>query len=81
MFTAPPPPDVSKLSDLDDLQEETINPKQENLAPVKQPRFSMIVDAEIGEGTVVGDHVNRYNDLSRPLSSLKMRTQWQLQGV
>jgi len=54
MFTEPPPPEVSDSSELDDLQPETINPTEE------EPRFSRIVDSEIGEGTTVRDHVNLY---------------------
>jgi UDP-2-acetamido-3-amino-2,3-dideoxy-glucuronate N-acetyltransferase len=58
MFTEPPTPEVTD-SELDDLRSETINASEENRA-LRQPAFSRIVDAEIGEGTVVRDHVNLY---------------------
>lgn len=60
MFTEPPPPRVSGPSELDDLQPETISPREERQTDMRQTRFSMIVDAEIGEGTIVRDHVNLY---------------------
>jgi acetyltransferase-like isoleucine patch superfamily enzyme len=60
MFTQPPGPDVGSSSELDDLQAETINPPEENNAALKRSQFSIIVDAKIGEGTVVRDHVNLY---------------------
>jgi acetyltransferase-like isoleucine patch superfamily enzyme len=60
MFTEPPPPDVSDPSELDDLQPETINSRGEADTRVGSPRFSRIVDAEVGEGTIVRDHVNLY---------------------
>jgi acetyltransferase-like isoleucine patch superfamily enzyme len=52
MFTEPPSPQPSQ-AELDNLQPETI-------PAVRQPEFSLIADAEIGEGTVVRDHVNLY---------------------
>jgi len=58
MFTEPPPPCVSDPSELDDLQPETINAQGQ--AGLREPRFSVIVDAEIGSGTIVRDHVNMY---------------------
>jgi len=58
MFTEPPPPEIGSPTELDDLQAETVNPQQEYRG--RQPRFSEIVDVEIGEGTVVRDHVNLY---------------------
>jgi UDP-2-acetamido-3-amino-2,3-dideoxy-glucuronate N-acetyltransferase len=54
MFTEPPPPEVSDASELDDLQPETIN------GTSSEPRFSQIIDVDIGEGTIVRDHVNLY---------------------
>jgi acetyltransferase-like isoleucine patch superfamily enzyme len=61
MFTEPPASELSIPSELDNLQAETISPQEaENHTTPKQSRFSMIVDAEIGEGTVVRDHVNLY---------------------
>jgi UDP-2-acetamido-3-amino-2,3-dideoxy-glucuronate N-acetyltransferase len=60
MLTEPPPPDVTDASELDDLQPETINDPEENQPLSWQSRFSKIVDAEIGEGTDVRDHVNLY---------------------
>jgi len=60
MFTEPPSPEPSP-SELNDLQPETINPPEARDQTItRQPRFSMIVDAEIGEGTIVRDHVNLY---------------------
>lgn len=58
MFTEPPPPRVSDPSGLDDLQSETINAQGQT--GLREPRFSVIVDAEIGDGTIVRDHVNLY---------------------
>lgn len=58
MFTEPPPPEIGDPSLLDDLQPETINAEKESGSG--RSRFSMITDAEIGEGTVVRDHVNLY---------------------
>ena len=60
MFTEPLPPRVNGPSELDDLQPETISPREEHQTDLRQPRFSVIVDAEIGEGTIVRDHVNLY---------------------
>jgi acetyltransferase-like isoleucine patch superfamily enzyme len=60
MFTEPPTPEPGGLDELDDLQAETINPKQEHHRTVGQPEFSMIVDAEIGKGTILRDHLNLY---------------------
>jgi UDP-2-acetamido-3-amino-2,3-dideoxy-glucuronate N-acetyltransferase len=57
MFTEPPSPEAHDLSELDDLRPETINPAQ---AAETLPMFSKVVDAEIGEGTIVRDHVNLY---------------------
>jgi UDP-2-acetamido-3-amino-2,3-dideoxy-glucuronate N-acetyltransferase len=60
MFTEPPPPEPSDLSELDDLQSETINPEQTHRTDPGRLEFSMIVDADIGEDTIVRDHVNLY---------------------
>lgn len=60
MLTQPPAPDINSSIELDDLKAETINPPEENHAALSQSQFSMIVDAQIGEGTVVRDHVNLY---------------------
>jgi len=59
MFTEPPSPQPSP-AELDDLQPETIYPNGSAGAALRRPEFSVIVDAEIGEGTVVRDHVNLY---------------------
>ena len=59
MFTESPPPSVSDPSELDELQPETINPKDDH-TDQRQSRFSVITDAEIGAGTIVRDHVNMY---------------------
>lgn len=59
MVTEPPSPAASD-SELDDLRPETINPTEDNQTILRQPMFSRIVDSEIGEGTIVRDHVNLY---------------------
>ena len=59
LFTEPPSPQ-SDSSQLDDLTAETIYPDRAAATALKQPESSVIVDAEIGEGTVVRDHVNLY---------------------
>lgn len=59
MFTEPPSPEIKDSSQLDDLQPETISPHEDGQY-VMQPRNSTIIDAEIGEGTIVRDHVNLY---------------------
>jgi acetyltransferase-like isoleucine patch superfamily enzyme len=59
MFTEPPSPKAS-MAELDDLGAETIDPQRGNIAGPKPSELSMIVDAEIGEGTIVRDHVNLY---------------------
>jgi UDP-2-acetamido-3-amino-2,3-dideoxy-glucuronate N-acetyltransferase len=56
MFTEPPSPEAS-IAELDDLGAETINPEEGNTVG---PKLSMVLDAEIGEGTIVRDHVNLY---------------------
>jgi len=60
MLTEPPPPKASDPSELDDPRPETINPTEEDQAMETQGAFSKIVDVEVGEGTVVRDHVNLY---------------------
>jgi len=60
MSTEPPSPEASAPSELDDLQPETIAPSQQNQVANSRSALSMIVDAEIGEGTTVRDHVNLY---------------------
>ena len=60
MSTEPPSPEASDPSELDDLQPETIVPSQQNQVAKSRSALSMIVDAEIGEGTTVRDHVNLY---------------------
>jgi acetyltransferase-like isoleucine patch superfamily enzyme len=57
MFTEPPSPEAY-TSELDDLKPETISPR--DYSNSRRPEFSIIVDSEIGEGTVVRDHVNLY---------------------
>jgi acetyltransferase-like isoleucine patch superfamily enzyme len=59
MFTEPPSPQPSQ-AELDDSQPETIYPNGTAGAAPRRPEFSVIADAEIGEGTVVRDHVNLY---------------------
>jgi acetyltransferase-like isoleucine patch superfamily enzyme len=60
MFTAPPSPEASLTSELDSLQAETIWPEVERPKSIAGLRLSQIVDVEIGEGTIVRDHVNLY---------------------
>lgn len=59
MVTEPPSPEPRDISELDDLQSETINPHEDRRV-AQSSMFSKIVEAEIGEGTVVRDHVNLY---------------------
>jgi acetyltransferase-like isoleucine patch superfamily enzyme len=59
MFTEPPSPEA-RMAELDDLGAETINPQEGNMAGPKRAELSIIVDADIGEGTIVRDHVNLY---------------------
>jgi len=58
-LTAPPSPEAS-TTELGDLQAETICPEVGHPKSFAGPRFSQIVDVEIGEGTMVRDHVNLY---------------------
>lgn len=60
MSTEPPSPEPRDASELDDLKPETIGPLQQNQVAKSRSAFSMIVDAQIGEGTTVRDHVNLY---------------------
>ena len=59
MLTEPPSAGV-EAEDLDDLEPETVNPPGRRRQRGNESRFSSIVDSEIGEGTVVRDHVNLY---------------------
>lgn len=59
MCTEPPSPQTDP-SQLDDLTPETIYQDGAAATALKKPEASVIVDAEIGEGTVVRDHVNLY---------------------
>jgi UDP-2-acetamido-3-amino-2,3-dideoxy-glucuronate N-acetyltransferase len=57
MFTEPPSPKPKDPAELDNPQSETINPREDRT--VARPlSFSEIVDADIGEGSIVRDHVN-----------------------
>jgi UDP-2-acetamido-3-amino-2,3-dideoxy-glucuronate N-acetyltransferase len=61
MLTDDSLPSATRASELDDMSAETINPRErEHTFALRRPRFSEITDAEIGEGTVVRDHVNLY---------------------
>jgi len=60
MFTEPTSPRLSDPSELDELEPETIYPQEEDRTDLRRSRFSVIVDAEIGDGTVVRDHANLY---------------------
>jgi len=60
MLTEPPSPESGGVSELDDLHAETINPQNDQRTVLSLPRFSQIVDVEVGEGTIVRDHVNLY---------------------
>ena len=59
MVTEPPSPEAS-VSELDDIRAETINPQKEDTAGPQRPGLSLIVDAKVGQGTIVRDHVNLY---------------------
>ena len=59
LFTEPPSPRAD-AGELDDLAPETINPPTETSPASLNRNFSSVVDCEIGEGTVVRDHVNLY---------------------
>ncbi|HYB75948.1 MAG TPA: acyltransferase [Nitrososphaerales archaeon] len=59
LFTEPPSPQAAP-EELDDLLPETINPPGESNSIIQNSRFSVIVDSQIGEGTIVRDHVNLY---------------------
>jgi acetyltransferase-like isoleucine patch superfamily enzyme len=54
MLTEPMPP-VIKEEDLDSLEPETINPN-----PGSGSAHSVVVDCEIGKGTIIRDQVNLY---------------------
>ena len=58
LFSEPPSPQAEAV-ELDSLEPETINPAAYN-PYVRSNKLSVIVDSEIGEGTVVRDHVNLY---------------------
>lgn len=59
LYTEPPSPRAT-AEDLDDLTPETINPPTEGSPATHKGNFSVVVDCDIGEGTVVRDHVNLY---------------------
>jgi UDP-2-acetamido-3-amino-2,3-dideoxy-glucuronate N-acetyltransferase len=59
LFTEPPSPRAS-VEELDSLAPETINPPLESDPASRKADFSAIVDCEIGEGTIVRNHVNLY---------------------
>jgi acetyltransferase-like isoleucine patch superfamily enzyme len=59
MTTEPPHPAASD-SELDDLRPETINPTSEKQTIQRELGLSRVVNSEIGEGTVVREHVNLY---------------------
>ena len=59
MFTEPPSPRAAP-GELDDLGPETIDSPKESESVVGHSEFSVVVDSEIGEGTVLRDHVNLY---------------------
>lgn len=61
LFTEPPSPRAAP-EELDDLDPETIDPPtpKESENAIRNSEFSVVVDSEIGEGTVVRDHVNLY---------------------
>jgi acetyltransferase-like isoleucine patch superfamily enzyme len=59
LFTEPLSPQADP-EELDTLEPETINPPTPNNPSVLNNKLSVIVDSEIGEGTVVRDHVNLY---------------------
>jgi UDP-2-acetamido-3-amino-2,3-dideoxy-glucuronate N-acetyltransferase len=59
LFTEPPSPQADP-GELDGLDPETINSDTQRYSMIDGSRVSVIVDSEIGEGTVVRDHVNLY---------------------
>lgn len=60
MLTSSPPPETAGQLD-SNLEAETINPDHTfDESCLSFPKFSVIVDAEIGSGTIVRDHVNLY---------------------
>jgi UDP-2-acetamido-3-amino-2,3-dideoxy-glucuronate N-acetyltransferase len=59
LFTEPPSPQATP-EELDSLEPETINSSTQSNPIIQNSKFSAIVDSEIGEGTVVRDHVNLY---------------------
>ena len=59
MVTQPPSLEPRDDSEFDDLQSETINPHEDRRV-TESSMFSKIVESEIGEGTIVRDHVNLY---------------------
>lgn len=59
LFTEPPSPRVA-AEELDDLTAETINPRSESNPASQRRNFSVVVDCDIGAGTVVRDHANLY---------------------
>jgi UDP-2-acetamido-3-amino-2,3-dideoxy-glucuronate N-acetyltransferase len=59
LYTEPPSPQATP-EELDDLDPETMNSAAESHSAVNDSKLSVIVDSEIGEGTVVRDHVNLY---------------------
>jgi len=54
MLTEPPSPQVRDTSELDELEPENIP------GTFTEPKFSQIIDVDIGQGTIVRDHVNLY---------------------
>lgn len=54
------PSTAAEPEGLDDLQPETLNPPSWGEQAARRSRYSSVVDSEIGEGTVLRDHVNLY---------------------
>jgi len=60
LFTEPPPPVPNSPLKPEDLQPETIEPGIASGAPNIRSEFSVITECEVGEGTVLRDHLNLY---------------------
>jgi UDP-2-acetamido-3-amino-2,3-dideoxy-glucuronate N-acetyltransferase len=60
MFTEPISARPKASTDLDNLDPETINSPSESERIAARCKYSVITNCEIGEGTIVRDHVNLY---------------------
>jgi UDP-2-acetamido-3-amino-2,3-dideoxy-glucuronate N-acetyltransferase len=60
MFTEPVSARPTPSGDLDSLEPETINSPSVSERIAAKSKYSVITDCEIGEGTIVRDHVNLF---------------------